>query len=360
MKRLLLLGLLLLSTLANAQYVSTRLGTIEPYRGMYYDRNQSGSGLSVDIGPGGMLFLQFATYDSAGSQVNYITQPNFVPTSEAQRAATGVIGTATDQMYAVTNGQCPGCPYTEPQIHLPNLTPTFTWTRPRHVDMTFQQNGQTYTYHFDAGNYEGKNDEEFLPGTFAISVVYDSSAYPNGGGTHGMLATGLDLVKVVPASFSSVTAAPGADPSSVMLPPAGASLYVLQCGQVVGTPTNAATKPCQLLPNAFSSAANDATGTLTQETLLWFDPATGTAGMETVNTDGTVGLATVAGDLYITPGSLTAHLGVEGSNPAGSTWYKDGMIWLGVTLTRLPDPAVRDCFSMNPTPTSSQYQYCGQ
>lgn len=349
MLRHILLSLVLLSTAAQAQYVSTRLGTIEPYRGMYYDRNQSGSGLSVDVGPSGLMFLQFATYDAAGNQVNYITQPNFTPSDEATRAATGVIGTATAQAYYVTNGQCAGCSYKQPTINPLNLYPTFTWTRPRHVDMTFTQNGQTFTYHFDAGNYEGKNDAEFLPGTFAISVLSDSSFAPNGGADHGMLgAVDMDIVKVVPAPFTTVTAAPGTDPS-VMLPPVGANLFVLQCPPVVPTATSTAVLPCTNLPNGYSSAANNAANPQPQQTLLWFDPATGTAGIEAVNADGTVGQATIAGDLYVTPSTLTAHLGTQGSNANGSKWYQPGQIFLSVTLTRVPDPTVRDCYGMNAT-----------
>lgn len=341
--------LLLLIPTVHAQYVSTRLGSIQPYTGMYYDRNQSGSGLSVDIGPGGVMFLQFATYDANGNQVNYITQPVYTPSSEQARASTGVIGTATAQAYYVTGGQCAGCTYKQPTINPLNLYPTFTWTRPRHVDMSFTQNGATYTYHFDAGNYEGKNDAEFLPGTYAISVLSDSSFAPNGGADHGMLgAVDMDIVKVVPAPFTTVTAAPGTDPS-VMLPPAGASLYVLQCPPVVPTATSSAVTPCSLMPNVYSAAANDRSSQLTQQTLLWFDPATGTAGMEGVNSNGTAGPAAIAGDLYITPYTLTAHLGTQGSNANGSSWYQPGQIFMSVTLTRVPDPTVRDCYGMNAT-----------
>lgn len=361
MKSLLFLGLLLLlSPVAHAQYVSTRLGSIQPYRGMYYDRNQSGSGLSVDIGPGGVMFLQFATYDANGNQVNYITQPVYTPSSEQARASTGVIGTATAQAYYVTNGQCAGCTYKQPTINPLNLYPTFTWTRPRHVDMSFTQNGQTFTYHFDAGNYEGKTDEEFLPGTYAISVIVDTSAFPNGGVSHGNLAADLDIMRVVPAPFASVSLAPGTDPS-VMLPPAGAKLYVIQCAPVTPNPTSAAT-PCVVQPSAFSSAANGGTNPSPQQTLLWFDPATGTAGMQTVNTDGTVGPVTIAGDLYVTPASITAHLGTQGHSSAGSSWYQAGQIFMGVTLTRVPDPTQRDCYGMNPTSSAANNYtaYCGK
>ncbi|MBS0557125.1 MAG: hypothetical protein JSR27_06895 [Proteobacteria bacterium] len=361
MLRHILLSLVLLSTAAQAQYVSTRLGTIEPYRGMYYDRNQSGSGLSVDVGPSGLMFLQFATYDAAGNQVNYITQPNFTPSDEATRAATGVIGTATAQAYYVTNGQCAGCSYKQPTINPLNLYPTFTWTRPRHVDMTFTQNGQTFTYHFDAGNYEGKNDAEFLPGTFAISILTDTSAFPNGGSSYGNLVANLDIVRVVPAPFAKVTLAPGTDPS-VPLPPAGASLYVIQCGQVSPAPTSAGLKPCLVLPDFFAQYAINAANPPSEQTLLWFDPATSAAGMQTVNTDGTVGPVTIAGALYVSPASLTAHLGTYGNSASGSNWYQAGQIFMGVTLTRVPDPTQRYCYGMNPAISASNNYtiYCSK
>ena len=72
------------SFIAQAGTISTRLGTIQPYTGIYYDPNQSGSGLSVDIGPSGKMFLEFATYDANGNQVNYFSVPDYAPSSEAQ------------------------------------------------------------------------------------------------------------------------------------------------------------------------------------------------------------------------------------------------------------------------------------
>jgi hypothetical protein len=69
-------------TTAHPAPVSTKLGIIEPYKGVYYDPQQSGSGLEVDLGPNGRMFMTFETYDQAGSQVNLITQPTYMPSAE--------------------------------------------------------------------------------------------------------------------------------------------------------------------------------------------------------------------------------------------------------------------------------------
>src|SRR5450432_3500509 len=87
--------LLLIGSFAHAGVTSSKLGTIQPYTGMYFDPTQSGSGLNVDVGPGGMLFMTFETYDQAGNQVNLITQPNYVPSSEVDLDSNGIIGRAT-------------------------------------------------------------------------------------------------------------------------------------------------------------------------------------------------------------------------------------------------------------------------
>ena len=69
--------------------------------------------------------------------------------------------------------------------------------------------------------------------------------------------------------------------------------------------------------------------------------------------DGTVGPANLFGALYITPDSLTAHLAMQGHNAACSTWYQDGQIMFNLTLTRVPDATVRDCFDYNAPPSAS-------
>lgn len=335
---------------AHAGTISTRLGTVAPYTGMYYDPNQSGSGLSVDIGPGGMLFLQFATYDTNGNQVNYIVQPNYTPSTEAQLDATGIIGTATTApFYQALNGQCPGCAYRAPSISATPIVPTFTWTSPRHVDMSFALNGTTYTYHFQAANYEGKTDEEFIPGTYTVSFVNDDSVYPGAGPqTLTTLPSDLAVMTVAPASFNANQIA--LDPTSsadVALPPTTAHLYTLQCaGSQDGADDNACFSIEMIFNNAAPGSQRQQIPLGTEHGLLWYDPASATAGMELYRLDANgnpiMGPANFHGRLYISPTLLQAHLKALG--PAGATALIDGTIGAALTFTRLPQSAVRDCY----------------
>ncbi len=335
---------------AHAGTISTRLGSIQPYAGMYYDPNQSGSGLSVDIGPGGMLFLQFATYDANGNQVNYIVQPIFQPSSETQLDASGIIGTATaSPFYQALNGQCPGCAFRASTVSATPIMPAFTWTTPRHVDMSFPLNGATYTYHFQAANYEGKTDEEFVPGTYTVSFVNDDSVYPGAGAkTQTTLPSDLAVMTVAPASFDVSKIA--LDPKSsadLVLPPPTAHLYTLQCaGSQDGADDNACFSVEMIFNNAAPGSQTQQSPLNTERGLLWYDPTSATTGMELYRLDANgnpvIGPANFHGHLYITPAMLQTHLKALG--PAGVTALIDGTIGAALTFTRLPQSSVRDCY----------------
>ncbi|MEO8802973.1 MAG: hypothetical protein ABI304_11590 [Rudaea sp.] len=335
--------------------VSDKLGTIQPYTGEYYDPNQSGSGLAVDIGPGGLMFLQFATYDANGNQVNYITQPTWVPSSESTRLATHVIGTATGKMYQVTGGQCPGCPYTGfPTVTVVPIVPTFAWTSPRHVSMSFDG----HTYNLGAQNYEGKDDEEFLPGTWALSFLNDNSVYAGQGPEYqNTLPTELAVMRIASAPFTvaQLTLDP-ASSADVQLPPSDAHLYTLQCvGNQMGTDDAACNSTELIWTNAIPGSRRNPIPRGTAKAMLWYDPASATGGMDIyqINASGApvVGPANFHGEVYITPNSLQVHL--LGQGPPGVAAVTDGIDAIALTFTRLPATTVRDCYDY---PSSSQCQ----
>lgn len=326
-----------------AGIISDQLGSIQPYTGMYYDPNQSGSGLNVDLGPGGMLFMTFETYDAAGSQVNLITQPSYQPSSEADLIASGVIGKANATFYQASNGQCPGCDYRAPVLTATPLTADFVWADPRHVTMTFG----AYTYHFAAANYEGKDDEEFLAGTFALSFVNDDSVYA-GAPASGLLATELAIVHIAAAPFTTTQLV--RDPSSspdVALPPSGAHLYTLDCaGSQYGVDDGACNSTELILTNVVPGSQHQQIPRGTAKAMLWYDPASASAGMDIyqVGSDGSIriGPANLHGRVYITPTALQTHLQAQG--PAHVAAVTDGYVAIALTFTRLPAKAVRDCY----------------
>ena len=330
---------------AMAQLVSSKLGSIQPYTGMYYDANQSGSGLTVDLGPDNLLFMVFETYDFNGNQVNYITQPNFIPSSEGALQATGAIGSAVGSFYQVTNGQCPGCPYRKPQATMTSLAATFVWSSPRHVTMTFG----TYSYQLAAANYEGKNDEEFLPGTWALSFLNDNSVYPGQGPQYQTtLPTEVTIVKIAPANFAalSISLDPGSS-ADISLPPAGAHLYTLACAGDQDGADDAACNAVELIwTNAVAGSQHQAIPRGTAKALIWYDPATTRSGLDiyqqTTAGNVVIGPANFHGEVYIEPNLLQTHL--KGEGPAHVAAVSDGVVGIALTFTRLPATAVRDCY----------------
>jgi hypothetical protein len=333
------------STFATADSISSKLGTIPPYTGTYYDPQQSGSGLTVDVGPGGMLFIVFETYDEAGNQVNLIAQPTYVPSSESVLQSSGVIGTASGAFYQATNGQCPGCPYRAPALTQTSLAADFVWASPRHVTMTFQ----TYTYHFGAVNFESRDDEEFIPGRWTLSFVNDNSVYPGQPAeyqTH--LPADLAVMRIDPAPFdvSQLTLDPGSSPD-VHLPPAGAHLYTATCaGNQMGVDDTACFSTLMIWNNAMPGVLAGGVPLDTAKALVWYDPATTSAGFDLYRVaEGgalVVGPADFHGTLYISPNLLQVHLRAEG--PLHATAATDGVVGIALTFSRLPATAVRDCY----------------
>jgi len=338
--------LLLCTTLWSASAlagISSQLGSIWPYPGMYFDPGQAGSGLYVDYGPSGALFVTFETYDAAGNQVNLIAQPTYQPSSEADLIASGTIGKTTATFYQASNGQCPGCAYRAPVLTPTTLDAGFVWSDPRHVAMTFG----AYTYHLQAANYEGKDDEEFVPGTYTLSFVNDDSVYPGAPPTN-KLATELSIVRIAPAPFGMAQLVRDAGSSAdIQLPPPGAHLYTLDCaGNQAGADDNACNSTLLIFTNAVPGSRTQSIPRGTAKALLWFDPASGGAGFDLyqVAADGgiQIGPANLHGRVYITPGSLRTHLVAQA--PPHVAAVTDGFVAIALTFTRLPDNAVRDCY----------------
>jgi hypothetical protein len=243
----------------------------------------------------------------------------------------------------VTNGQCPGCAYRPPSVTPLALNPTFTWSAPRHVTMNL--NGTTYDLF--ALNYEGKDDEEFVPGTWALSFVNDDSVYP-GAPASSTLASELAIVRIAPASFS--TAQLVRDPASsadVQLPPPGAHLYTMDCAGTQSGADDAACNSVELIwTNAVPGSQHQQIPRGTAKALIWYDPASTNAGLDIYRQPGDgsilIGPANFHAQVYITPSTLKAHLIAQG--PAHVAAVIDGTVGAALTFTRLPAAAVRDCF----------------
>lgn len=96
---------------ANPAYVDDMLGYILPYRGTYYDPQQPGTGIQIDVGADGNAFLTYYSYTQSGQPDWYILGGSYQPSDELTRWTTGVIGTMSGKFIQAFNGQCMGCPY---------------------------------------------------------------------------------------------------------------------------------------------------------------------------------------------------------------------------------------------------------
>lgn len=119
--RLLLLGLLLCSSSAQAQLdpdirhlTDFVLSARAPDRGIWYDPALGGTGWTIDVGPTGLGFMAFYAYTPDGAPVYYVMGAQYEPYTEAQRKATGFIGRMRGDLYQTRDGQCLGCAFRPP------------------------------------------------------------------------------------------------------------------------------------------------------------------------------------------------------------------------------------------------------
>ena len=115
---------------------SASLTPVLPARAAYYDGTKSGTGVFVDVGLNGFVFLGYFGYDSLGTPIWYTIQGQWSPSTETQRIATGVIGTLNSPLLYATGGQCITCDFTKPPTLIAEPFPvSVSWTTPRHLDL---------------------------------------------------------------------------------------------------------------------------------------------------------------------------------------------------------------------------------
>ena len=322
-----------------ADRTSERLGSILPASGTYIDWNTAGVSLEFDSGPGpnadGALgtFFMFHTYDSAGNQLNWIGQPAVTLTSEAERAATGVIAKATGSLYYAINGPCIGCTGGPPTtIVQTGINFDLVWTNPRKMQLTFS-GARTGVFHLDAVNYASTSDDVFFPGTWSATVVVDSPFSPPEKANMAILQ--IDALPST-AHFAFDANVPAAH----KMPPVGAKLYRMRC-PADGANGNGS--------NHLACGGVMADLGETQEPVLWYDPDTKASGIESA--------VLVSGVYHVTAGS-PAHFDmyVEKSNVLvghdnSHLSNGDHSSVVALTLVRIPTGTIRDTYDYTP-PTS--------
>ena len=331
---------------------SAALTPVLPARGAYYDSSKSGTGVFVDVGVDGFVFLAYFGYDSLGAPIWHTIQAPWSPASEVQRIATGVIGTLNSPLLYATGGQCITCDFTKsPTLVAEPYAVTVSWTTPRHLDLTIGNE----SWHMDAVQY-GVADAQLLAGTWQLTISWDGNIGADMSNTDVAAAT--QIATIAPGvAFgtlpipTTVALDPVADPG-ISLPPAGSSYFSIE--------TSAPCQPGPIHVGTYGAAFTDIfsavkmsslfsgypSGTQYLAPMLWYDATTRRGGLDVVTRAmgvDTVPMAlgpnNVHFDLYVESDRVVGHGLVQGQNLKaipGAYWLPD-MVALNLVMERLPD-----------------------
>ncbi len=319
----------------NPQYANFKLDPIYPYRGTYYDPTQSGTGIQVDVGASGNAFVTYYSYTATGQPDWYILQGTYQPSDEVTRWTTGVIGTLSGTFYQAFNGQCLGCPYTPTGgAALTNYNATLTWTNSREVKMTV---GDQH-WDFIAPNLDGKDDGDYLVGTWAASIALaQDGKYP-----HKWVTSGD--IELAPAPYP-VVVAPGSSALTNM--PPGAKTYIIT-SQARNNPSSYNTFLFGFLA-CMNRCIDHSYNDTPSQAIFWYDQPSNRFGIDSAHpqtdqqgqtTKYVIGPNNAHYDLH-----LVAPNHIVGRGVYEGTLYTDGNFIPGgsefrISLVKLPAPAV--------------------
>jgi hypothetical protein len=346
--------LMCLANGANAATIaaqSAALTPVLPTRGAYFDSSKSGTGVFVDVGLNGFVFLGYFGYDSLGAPIWHMIQAPWSPSTEAQRIATGVIGTLNSPLLYATGGQCITCDFTKPPTLVVEPYPVaVSWTTPRHLDLTIGNE----SWHMDAVQYSAA-DEQLLAGTWQLTISWDGNIGANASSTDVAASTQIAMISpgiafgTLPIP-TTLARDPDADPS-IALPPAGSSYFPIE--------TSALCRPGPIHIGTYGAAFADIFSAVKMSSLfsaypsgsqylapmLWYDPATRRGGLDVVTR--AMGIDTIPMalgpnnihfDLYVEPDRVVGHGLVQGQNLKGvpaAYWLPD-TVALNLVMERLP------------------------
>ena len=334
---------------------SAALTPVQPTRGAYYDTSKSGTGVFIDVGPNGFIFLAYFGYDTLGAPIWHTIQAPWSPSTEAQRIETGVIGTLNSPLLYATGGQCITCDFTKPPTLAVEPYPVaVSWTTPRHLDLTIGNE----SWHMDAAQY-GVADAQLLAGTWQLTISWDGSIGDGMGAMSNTdVAAATQIVTISPGfAFGTlplptgVTLDPNAD-SDIALPPRGSNYFP------IATPALCLPGPIRI--GTYGAAFADIFSAIQMSTLfegypsgpyhepmLWYDTASRRGGLDVVTSAVGVDTVTLAlgpnnihFDLYVESDRVVGHGRVQGQNLKGipSAYWLPGTVALNLVMERLPAP----------------------
>lgn len=217
-----------------SDYVAPGLGSILPYRGVYYDRGRGGTGMFLDRSPRGDLFISFYASTEDGAPTYYLMQGMFEPSSDAVRIETGVIGTAHPSLYVSRGGECiegANCTFQEPTRSAVDLPVEIVWMTPRHATVTIGSKA----FDFEAAEFVSPDGADLADSLWLINYGISSPGGPDVAG-EPPVRSAMSLVRLHAVSFEedAVSISPNAH-DAFSPPPTGAQWYVLACPSEVST-----------------------------------------------------------------------------------------------------------------------------
>ncbi|HEX6834751.1 MAG TPA: hypothetical protein VF132_14530 [Rudaea sp.] len=342
-------GILLACALAPVHAASgdgPALTALLPARAIYYDVGKPGTGVAVDVGRDGDVFLAYFGYDELGAPTWYSLQSRWAPNTEAQRIATGRIGALAGPLLAAHGGQCITCDFTGKPTVAPALSATAQWSTPRHLDLTIGDE----SWSMDAVAF-GPDDAHLLTGTWSLTIGW------NGGDTGNIAARTQILTLAEGVAFDTlpiptyVVRDPAADPAIALPPPGSIDFAASSAGTCAPGPVR---------EDNYGAAFTDLLGALQTSSafagypdaavfpapLFWYDPAsrrggldiaTRAMGVDTVSY--ALGPNSVHFDLYVEPDRIVGHGRVIGANLKNvpAQYWRPDAVMLDLVMQRLPD-----------------------
>lgn len=221
-----LTGLVGLTGLAHAHgtgdeplsYVATGLYPSLPSSGVYYEIGRGGTGLTIDFDKTGYAFAIFYSYTESGAPAYYLMQGTYVPSTESERYATGVIGRFSAEPYISINGECvgEGCTYKEPERVMTGLSASIVWTTAHRANMSIGEQ----TWNLQTGGFVIP-DDDLLVGTWSMVVTGQFTIDV----PHPLAASGVVQIEKTP----DITADMFESKHGAKIPVPGSVIYELSC-----------------------------------------------------------------------------------------------------------------------------------
>ncbi len=332
---------------------SPALTPLLPARGAYFDSSKSGTGVAVDVGLSGFVFLTYYGYDTLGAPTWYSIQGQWSPTSEAERITTGKIGKLNSPLLFATGGQCITCNYTGgPILTIAPYPVSVSWTQPRHLQLTIANQN----WHMDAVQY-AVTDDRLLAGRWSMTLSWDGGDQINS--VNGGVAARTEIVDISPlgslvthppvATF--VDRDPNADPS-IALPPDGSLSSTIRPSFLQQIIVGSSGPAFDDVFTAIAPSTAYIGGRQSIEPLLWYDPVSHRAGLDFITHQGAIDTNTLVFgpnnihfDLYFDQDRIVGHGVAQGANlmnvPAG--YWQPSTVSLNLLLERLPAGIVEHC-----------------